>query len=209
MSLAEWNEVLASPFDPPAITSNIKRIVLVNCLGLRPKYDLSSKRAVSQREVLILSTDDIGIKSTYVLKQISRNGHICGSTEILDCSGTGDFGYDTVFKRPPKPDKRSRHRPLRKANRPDNQRFGPPPVRSYVLGEEIPAHPHIIVDKNQYAATGGLAARVSCCRSLEALQPNELETRTGRAIRQFDRWNRSIIDHNDFVVCGRQVLLDQ
>jgi hypothetical protein len=98
MPPAELNEVLASPFDSTAIGPYFERTVLVYCRGLRPKYNLSSNRAVSKGEILILAADDVRIESADVVKQISGDGHISGRAEIAERRGTWDSGHDTVFK---------------------------------------------------------------------------------------------------------------
>jgi len=107
MPPGELNEVLASPFDSMAIGPYFERTVVVYCRGLRPKYNLASKRVVPKGEILILAADDVWIESADYRKKISKDGHISGRTEIAERRGTWDSGHDTVFKFLSKPDKGS------------------------------------------------------------------------------------------------------
>jgi hypothetical protein len=97
MAPAKTNHVSAPPFHSPAIGSYVECAVLVDRDGLGPKYNLSSKRGMSQGEILILSTYDVGIESTDVVKQISSNRHISGRTEISELRRAWDSGYDNVL----------------------------------------------------------------------------------------------------------------
>jgi hypothetical protein len=207
MAPAKLHQVFAPPLYPPAIGPYLDRIVVVDCPGLRPKYNLLSHRAVSQREILILATRDLGIEPAQALKQISGNGHIPSRTEIPNSSRTGNFGYDTIVKSLPQTDKRPAHRVVREAYRADYQRSRPKLMRSQMIGQKIAAYRHVIVDKNKDLSPGKSSSGIAGCRSLNPFQARKRHFQPIRRLRYHHRRTGIIVYDDYFEVAGPKVLL--
>src|ERR1044071_3733739 len=126
--------------------------------------------------------------------------------EILNRSRSTRVRQGVVFDLLSEAAERRFERLSGQAHGPDDKRAGVPLVRATMIRNEITAHFHIVVYKDQYVPASFLRTRVARGRSLIPAQSNQQSIRPTFDLLQLDRRNRIVVHDNYFVV-GRSRIL--
>jgi len=153
---------------------------------------------VPEREVLILAADDIGIESADGLKVISRDRHICRSTEIRNLCRPFVFRNAVPLEHLPETDEWCRRLLLRKDHRPHNKASRPALMCIQVPLEKVATHRNVIVDEYDDLAARGRRTGIARSRPFATATSDNSESSARFVLAQYDRRNGPIVYNHDF-----------